>query len=64
MDYDLLNEINAFLFRTKMGPAYFGKVACGNSRLVKRLENGGTVTVKTLVRVRDFMNSHTVAHEQ
>jgi hypothetical protein len=34
---DLLAEIETFLRSSGMGPSYFGKVAVGNSDLVKRL---------------------------
>lgn len=55
MDNDLLKEIRSFLNETGMGQSYFGKVSCGNSELVQRLEKGKTVTLVTAERVRTFM---------
>lgn len=51
----LLTEIHEFLAETGMGPSYFGKVAVGNSELVKRLEAGRDVKTETAERVRRFM---------
>lgn len=59
MATDLLSEIRAFLARTGMGPSYFGKVACGNSELVERLQAGKTVTLVTADRVRQYMAEKT-----
>ncbi len=55
MPNDLLTDIQHFLTKTKMGPSYFGKASCGNSELVERLENGGTVTLVTADKIRSFM---------
>lgn len=54
---DLLTEIEAFLAKTGMGAAYFGKVAVGNSELVKRLRDGGDVLSGTAARVRAFIKA-------
>lgn len=59
----LLRDIQAFLRKTKMGPAYFGKRAAENSELVKRLEAGGRVWPETEARIRAFMAQHTEAAE-
>jgi hypothetical protein len=56
----LLEEVEAFLARTKMGEAYFGKKAVGNSELVARLRAGGSVLVTTDEKVRAFMASNPV----
>ena len=56
MSNDLLTDIQAFLDETGMGPSYFGKAACGNSEVVDRLINGGTVTLVTADRIRNFIN--------
>lgn len=61
MATDLLTDIRSFLTRTGMGPSYFGKVACGNSEVVERLEAGGTVTLVTAERIREFMESRPAA---
>lgn len=59
MATELLSEIRDFLARTGMGPSYFGKVACGNSELVERLEAGKTVTLVTADKIRQFIAERT-----
>ena len=54
----LLKEIHAFLARTKMNPATFGHKAAGNSRLVKKLEDGGTVSIDTADVIRAYMAAY------
>ena len=61
MEKLLLDEIKQFLTRTGMGPSYFGDLACGNTELVRRLESGGSVTLRTAEKIRAFMaarNNH------
>lgn len=58
MNNDLLSDIREFLAKTGMGKSYFGKVACGNSEVVGRLENGRTVTLATAEKIRSFIASH------
>jgi hypothetical protein len=53
----LLAEIEAFLTETGMSPSYFGKLAAGNSELVKYLRRGRSVTTRTPPRVREFMRT-------
>ena len=55
MESDLLNEIREFLKSSEMGPSYFGKVSCGNSNLLRNLESGGSVTLRTAARIRAFI---------
>jgi len=55
MATDLLSDIRSFLDETGMGPSYFGKVACGNSELVERLEGGRRIWPDTEEKVRAFM---------
>jgi len=51
----LLKDIEAFLKSTAMGEAYFGKLAVGNSELVKRLRGGGRVWPETEGKARAYM---------
>lgn len=53
--HQLLKEIKAFLKRTGMKASTFGEYAVGNSRLVAKLEEGGTISIKTLDEVRAYM---------
>jgi hypothetical protein len=55
---NLLSEVNSFLAETGMGVSYFGKVASGNSELVKRLESGGRVWPETADKIRAFMSEY------
>lgn len=55
MANELLTDIRAFLEQSGMGPSYFGKVACGNSELVDRLESGRRVWPETEEKVRTFI---------
>lgn len=54
---NLLTEITDFLRLTGMGASYFGKAACGNSEVVRRLEAGGRVWPETEGKLRSFMRS-------
>lgn len=58
LNEQLLTEIDAFLAKSGMSESYFGKRATGNSELVKRLRDNGTVTLKTAGRVRDFIRAN------
>lgn len=53
---DLRAEIASFLAETGMGSSYFGLLATGNSKLVERLEKGGTVTLETAEKIRKFID--------
>lgn len=53
----LLNEIDAFLTETGMGPSYFGKRAAGNTEIVARLRSGRRIWPDTAARVREFMSA-------
>lgn len=55
---DLLADIKLFLDRTGMGPTYFGKVAGNNSKIVANLERGGTVTLRTAEKLRQFIREN------
>lgn len=61
MSNDLLDDIRAFLERTGMGPAYFGKAAANNTRLLERLEAGRPILTSTERRVREFMAAREAA---
>lgn len=56
----LLAEIEAFIARTGMGPSAFGKYACGNSELVKRLRDGRDVTRGTATKVQQYMAEYSL----
>jgi hypothetical protein len=53
---EFLNEIEAFLKRTGMRPSMLGHRAVNDGKFVTRLRNGGQVTLRTMARVRMFMD--------
>lgn len=56
----LLDEIETYLLARPMGAHYFGKVAAGNSDLVKRLRTGGRAWPETVKRVREYIKANPV----
>lgn len=59
----LLNDIDAFLTETGMGPFRFGLLAANNGRLVDRLREGGRVWPETEEKIRAFMADRRASHE-
>ena len=51
----LLQEIKAFLRDSGMAATTFGQRISGNSHLVSRLENGGTVTLPVAEKIEAFI---------
>lgn len=51
----LLREIEAFCQRTGMAPTRFGREALNDGHFVRRLREGGNITLRTVERVRAFM---------
>jgi hypothetical protein len=52
--HPVLDEIEAFLEETGMGPVYFGKRAA-HSDIVEHLRGGGDCRTRTIDKVRAFM---------
>lgn len=52
-----LTEVEAFLATSEMSESYFGKVASGNSELVKRVREGKRIWPETIDKVRAFMRN-------
>ena len=53
----LLREIKTFLKDTGMAKSTFGQMAVKNHRLVKKLEDGGTISIDVFDQVRDYMSA-------
>ena len=51
----ILSEIHDFLRERGMKASYFGRLACGDSKMVRRLENGGSITLTTAEKVRAYI---------
>jgi hypothetical protein len=58
---DLLKEIEEFLARTGMKPTMFGLKAIKDPSFVKRVRNGGGMTLRTAGKIREFLASHPAA---
>jgi ribosomal protein L5 len=54
----LLAEIESFLVRTGMAATTFGQKSIKNWKLVDRLRDGGSVTLRQAVRIREFIRSY------
>lgn len=54
----LLEEIDAFLQQTGMTKSVFGTLAANDDKFVERVRAGSGFTVRTLDRVRKFMNDY------
>lgn len=54
-DQKLLRDIDAFIARHAMAESTFGRLAVNDGKMVGRLRSGGSITLKTLARVRAFM---------
>ena len=52
---EVLNEIAGFCRGQKMAESTFGRLAVNDGKLVTRLRDGGSVTLHTLNRLRQFM---------
>jgi hypothetical protein len=55
MNEAILSEIHSFLRERNMKASYFGRLACGDSKMVRRLESGGSITLTTAEKVRAFI---------
>ena len=51
----LLTEIETFLKRAGMNDSSFGHKTVNDGKLVDRLRSGGSVTLNTAERIREFM---------
>lgn len=60
----LIQDIENFLSATGMGETYFGKLAVGNSELVRRLRAGKPVLTTTEDRVRKFIADRLTENER
>jgi hypothetical protein len=57
-DAELLARIEAFRARYRMKVSAFGRGAVGDASLIKNLQDGRSLTLKTAQRVLDFMARH------
>lgn len=53
----LLREIDAFLERTGMTETRFGRAALNDGHFLRRLRQGGNITLRTVERVQAFMRT-------
>jgi SAM-dependent methyltransferase len=57
----LIRDIETFCRSGDIAESTFGRLAAGNSKLVMRLREGKSVTLKTVQRVREYMRAHGTA---
>ena len=53
----LLREIDAFCEREGMTATRFGRAALNDGHFLRRLREGGNITLRTVERVRAFINA-------
>lgn len=53
----LLSEIEKFVAERRMAPSTFGRMAVNDGKFVKRLAEGGNITIRTAERVREYIRS-------
>jgi hypothetical protein len=58
----LLQEIDRFLRRSAMSESYFGHLAYGDTKLVARLRNGGSVTLRKTEQILNFIRAREITH--
>ncbi|MDQ0314790.1 hypothetical protein [Amorphus orientalis] len=59
MDTDqLVSEITRFCRHHEMAESTFGRVVANDGKLVARLRDGKSITLKTLKKVEDYMSAH------
>jgi hypothetical protein len=57
---DILTEIEAFAAQAGIAPATVTSRAVQNSRLYQRMKDGGSCTIHTAGRIRDYIAAHPV----
>ena len=58
LNQDLIGEIDAFMARTGLRPTAIGRRVFGNPHVVRRIQSGENVTVRTITKLRAFMASY------
>lgn len=61
---DLLREIDAFLERSGKTQTAFGIETMNNSSFVRHLRQGGSVTLRTVDKIRKFIADHDAAERK
>ena len=55
---EIIREISDFCRGAGLAESTFGRLSVNDGKLVSRLRDGGSVTIDTLARLRDFMANH------
>ena len=58
---ELLRELDAFLDKYGIADSTFGVRAVGDSHVVRRIRDGRPVRRSTVLRIRQFIESHELA---
>ena len=57
-EHDFKSRVSAFLGRTGLSPTAFGRMALGDPNLVRQIERGRSLTLRSADRVQAFMDAH------
>ena len=55
---DVLREIGDYCRNAGLAESTLGRLSVNDGKLVSRLRDGGSVTIDTLARLRQFMATH------
>lgn len=55
---EILREIDAYIAACGMAPSTFGRQAVNDGKLVRRLRDGGNITLTVASRIRAYMADH------
>jgi hypothetical protein len=61
---DLLTEIEAFIATHKIAETTFGRLVVNDGQMLRRLRAEENMTLKTLDRVRAYLDAHAVPANQ
>jgi hypothetical protein len=54
----LMDEIEAFSRKAGISPSTLGRKAVNDGKLIHRLKRGGSVTLETAERIREYMRQN------
>ncbi len=53
-----MREVERFCTRRKVSLSRFGELVCGTTELVNRLRGKGNITIKTLLRIDQYIREN------
>lgn len=55
---DLFKRIDEFCFYKKISHNRFGLLVCNNHKIVKRIKDNKSITLKTLKKINDYIDAN------